>query len=503
MHEIVTLQLGERSNYIATHFWNLQESYFTYNEDSDHLIDHDVHFRPGLGADGTETFTPRTVIYDLKGGFGALRKYNALYEVEDSSGVLRGLWDGNQVVQTQPNIPQSEYQKNLDTGVQPPDLTSDSVRYWSDFNRIFYHPRSIVQLNEYELNSSLMPFEHWSAGEDLFGDLDKEHDLLDRDIRPFMEECDQIRALQIFTGSDDAWGGFAARYADRLRDEYGKTGIWVWAIEDGAKVPRQKQMSKMVNTAKTLNSISPLSTLYCPIIDSPPTLPSYLTVDFKSEWSKAALIASAVETVTLPARLRPHHDFESSLMGHSGGTQTIFELQSSMIRRDSNKRPRWVTYEDDLSGLDEDVKLDFDLNFTIPKAMTDGTTVFTQAQVFRGRKEEFAHDATSAVEDIGLARKMRFYTSKPALKRFSTTLRFPLPDSYPRNLFSDYDAETGVELYTALSSTSRIGDKLKDLQTIASRMVGVEERETLTNGLGELREAYEKGWMSETDSDDD
>lgn len=24
MHEIVTLQLGQRANYLATHFWNLQ-----------------------------------------------------------------------------------------------------------------------------------------------------------------------------------------------------------------------------------------------------------------------------------------------------------------------------------------------------------------------------------------------------------------------------------------------------------------------------------------------
>lgn len=24
MHEIVTLQMGQRANYLATHFWNLQ-----------------------------------------------------------------------------------------------------------------------------------------------------------------------------------------------------------------------------------------------------------------------------------------------------------------------------------------------------------------------------------------------------------------------------------------------------------------------------------------------
>jgi hypothetical protein len=92
-----------------------------------------------------------------------------------------------------------------------------------------------VQLNEYELGSSLMPFEKWSVGEDLFSSLDKEHDVLDRDLRPFVEEADQMQAIQLLTNVDDAWGGFAARYMDRLRDEYGKTAIWVWGLEDGIK----------------------------------------------------------------------------------------------------------------------------------------------------------------------------------------------------------------------------------------------------------------------------
>lgn len=94
MHEIVTLQLGQSSNYLATHFWNAQESYFTYSEREEPVIDHDVHFRPGLGADGSETYTPRTIIYDLKGGFGTLRKFNALYDIQDEpSG--QGVWCGS------------------------------------------------------------------------------------------------------------------------------------------------------------------------------------------------------------------------------------------------------------------------------------------------------------------------------------------------------------------------------------------------------------------------
>jgi hypothetical protein len=92
MHEIVTLQLGQRANYLATHFWNAQESYFTYSDFEEPVVDHDVHFRAGLGADGAETYTPRTIIYDLKGGFGTLRKYNALYQIENEDAATQNLW---------------------------------------------------------------------------------------------------------------------------------------------------------------------------------------------------------------------------------------------------------------------------------------------------------------------------------------------------------------------------------------------------------------------------
>lgn len=135
------------------------------------------------------------------------------------------------MVHKQTPIDPSTYQESLDTGTAAPELTTSSVRYWSDFSRVFYHPKSIVQLNEYELNSSLMPFEKWAMGEELFSSLDKDHDIVDRDLRPFIEEADQMQGIQIMTGIDDAWGGFAAKYLERLRDDYGKTPIWVWGLQ--------------------------------------------------------------------------------------------------------------------------------------------------------------------------------------------------------------------------------------------------------------------------------
>ncbi len=137
-----------------------------------------------------------------------------------------------------PRIPQSEYQRATfdDISIAPPKLRTETVRYWSDYNRILYHPRSMIQINDYDLNPSLLPFERWETGEELFSNMDQEVDLLDRDLRPWAEECDALQGIQVICGGDDAWGGFAAKYVERVRDEFGKMALWVWAEETGMRV---------------------------------------------------------------------------------------------------------------------------------------------------------------------------------------------------------------------------------------------------------------------------
>lgn len=141
---------------------------------------------------------------------------------------------GQPVIHRQDAITPSAYQQSLDAGTTAPPLSTSTVKYWSDFSRVYYHPKSIVQLNDFELNSTIMPFEKWHTGEDLFANLDKEHDILDRDLRPFAEESDQMQGLQIITGLDDAWAGFSTNYVERLRDEYGKIPIWIWGVQEPA-----------------------------------------------------------------------------------------------------------------------------------------------------------------------------------------------------------------------------------------------------------------------------
>lgn len=48
MKEILYIQAGPFANFVGTHFWNTQESYFTYEDGQDPAVFHDRSFREGL-----------------------------------------------------------------------------------------------------------------------------------------------------------------------------------------------------------------------------------------------------------------------------------------------------------------------------------------------------------------------------------------------------------------------------------------------------------------------
>ncbi|KAM5447868.1 mtDNA inheritance, partitioning of the mitochondrial organelle [Microsporum audouinii] len=478
-----------------------QESYFTYSENEESPVNHDIHFRGGIGADGTETFTPRTLIYDLKGGFGTLRKYNALYQLEENQpGLDSALWDTSGVLQQQPKIPQGEYQRCLDMGLPAPELTPETVRYWSDFNRVFYNPRSIQQINEYDLGSQLVPFEDWSRGQSLFSELDGEHDLLDRDLRPFAEECDQLKGIQIFSGTDDAWGGFAASYVDRLKDEYGGKSIWTWAINGSSDPQREKRRLASANMARSLSEMCSQVTAFIPIAALPTRTPHYVRSDLHHIWYSSALISLVLESVSLPARLRGREALDLWEMA-SSGSRNIYSLQStigaSLItdeRKTSQGAPRTITNHWDDDGSQEQPK-QFDIQLS-PHALVANhdAQVFQQLSVWRDSMTDTS-DSPATSKHTGPSMNTRSVDS---------SLEYPILDSFPRDLVSDQGPPgSTLKVHAALSVSSQAGGYLKDLQRSVGIHVPFDQREELSNSLTTLSEAYIDGWRSDSDSGDD
>ncbi|KAI1374648.1 tubulin nucleotide-binding domain-like protein [Hypoxylon crocopeplum] len=534
MREIITLQLGQQSNYLANHFWNTQESYFTYDANEESPVDHDVHFRPGIGSDGSETYMPRTVIYDLKGGFGTLRKINALYEIDDDA-ASSSLWPGKTVVHRQQPIEASAFQESLDTDQAPPELTTSTVRYWSDFNRVFFHPKSVIQLSEYELNSTVMPFEKWHMGEELFASLDKEHDLLDRDLRPFVEEADQMQGLHVMTGIDDAWGGFAARYMERLRDEYGKTPIWVFGVQEPNRgLPREKRLLKLVNKARALAELNSQASLVVPMALPESPLPSTVRLDSSSRWHVSALLSAALESTTLYTRLKTTDRAYSSNLANMTdllnvfGKQTIANLEMSISEtqrprqnggtngnanglngRGENVRSLYETTNVDdasesgsqkgVATLDIDLSSPHDLNLD-PNRRRRKRHVFSQVLADRG-----LDDLERSKDDDELEMREQGVRRRPKVHNYRSRVAFPIIDSYPK-IFRDsygHPMKDHISIQTALSTDSTVTDKVKALRNTVVRSINLEDRETIGNDLAEIADSYKEGWSSDSDEDDD
>ncbi|KAF2816683.1 protein DML1 [Mytilinidion resinicola] len=523
MHEIVTLQFGQEANYLGTHFWNAQESYFTYPPEEESPVNHDIHFRPGIAPDGSETFTPRALVYDLKGSFGSLKKVNALYEVEDEGPVGgRGVWSSPPIIRHAPPIPPSPYQVHLDAGLPPPPLTAASVRYWSDYARVYYHPKSLVQLSEFDVGDAThRAWEKWDVGADLFGTLDREEDLLDRDLRPFIEECDSLQGLQILTSVTDAWGGWTARWTERLRDEFGKLGIWVWGLEQGGNEPinREKRLTRLANSARSLYEISEQASVYVPVANTPLKAPSYLSLNANSKWQASAVHALAFESMTLPSRLRAGNGQRGSLNEleetiNSTGKRRIAKLEFSVADPDiledkvvaeaaqADKVGAVLTRQDESNSKDDRLNdFDADLSTTeLPGVRQRGARrkkehIFGRAESSRG--------AWSIAEGSEGRDMHDGFHNGPIVQRYSSSLLFPLLDSFPSIINVGDGHANKVAVYTGLTTCASIAEQVRATEQLVRRLVSMEEREAISNGLAMIAEEYEEGWDSGTDSDDD
>ena len=151
--------------------------------------------------------------------------------------------------------------------------------------------------------------------------------------------------IQIWASGDDAWGGFASKYAERLRDEFGKIGIWTWSTEEEeGRGVRAKQLLRLTNAARMLMEMSTHASMFIPLSLSA-RLPQYVQLDHNSEWHTSAMLSSALETMILPSRMKRIEfnrgflsDMEASL--NINGNQRISQMQCSVLEPEIAITPR-------------------------------------------------------------------------------------------------------------------------------------------------------------------
>lgn len=249
-------------------------------------------------------------------------------------------------------------------------LTTSSIRSFTDYLTPFYHPRSlrpvlVLSLSQSTLaqpissatttshsqppNSPASSFQQWQAGEELFSTLNADQELLDSDLRFWIEECDSLQGVQLFVDAETAWGGFAKGWMDGLRDELGaKSSVWVWAVGDsqsgdeatiGPEIREKRRTTRLRNSTYSMFELSPLSSMYIPISPGPSAknTPSYLNLERASAWHTAAVQCAALETSTVSARLgRTTNESERGLLRdmeeavNRGGERKIMGLSLSI-----------------------------------------------------------------------------------------------------------------------------------------------------------------------------
>ncbi|KAG0339502.1 mtDNA inheritance, partitioning of the mitochondrial organelle, partial [Podila humilis] len=330
MHEIITLQFGHYANFVGTHFWNTQEAHFNYQqlgeeeEQAPDLVNHDCLYRVGQTNKGIDTYTPRAMIFDLKGGFGSVKKYK-LYESEPPKEQFQTQldlsWDPSKMetFQEQEYTP-SAYQKHLEDeelgmadAEDEDDVPMNEIRTWSDYNRVYFHPKSMVTATGYMLDSEFMPFDVFSYGRYAFLETEKEQDSYDENFRLFAEECDQLQGFQVLADVLDGWGGFATSYLEQLKEDYPKATVVTYGLSDdkmGKTSTMKEKQTTLVNEALALSNLTRLSSLYVPV--KAPIRQSLvsdgwsknLRLDTNSRYHTSAFISAGIDSALLPCRLR-------------------------------------------------------------------------------------------------------------------------------------------------------------------------------------------------------
>nr|CAB3264035.1 protein misato homolog 1 [Phallusia mammillata] len=356
-NEIITLQLGRYANYVGTHWWNIQESAFAY-QDGDELSesDPDAMFREGETLRGETTFTPRLVLVDTKDSLATLPSQGSLYN-EESYGEedAHYLWDNGVDVHQSKALPKNQFLQDLQKEeLQAPtngfqnghssNCSSDPKSYafekvvstWSDYKRIHYHPRTTILIDSNPVDKSKLESFHFGYEEAKTGTVLNE---IEESVRFFAEECDALQGFHILCNMDDAFGGMACSVSEYINDEFGRNIC--------ACFPVLHPPSPLANVSKLRNrSLSNLLTLEGLLETSGFVVPlsvcqelfkskaksfPHLIYNAQLEYHTSAVLAASLECMTRAYRSRSRRSSVSDIVVNMvSGSRKLLELSSSL-----------------------------------------------------------------------------------------------------------------------------------------------------------------------------
>ncbi|KAL1463128.1 hypothetical protein WDU94_014912 [Cyamophila willieti] len=308
--EIITLQFGQYSNFIGTHWWNLQVC----------LLVHNYHIKL---KEKEVTFTPRMLLVDLK---GSIQLYeNELYEdVITQADILNSIstWSPDKVeVVNEPSSKTNEFLEDLKNFENNGDVfqlfldykdynLEENVTYWSDFMRTRYHPRSFNVIDEYQHGNTGQPFDCYLQGVEVWKSEAMSEDWTDK-VRAFVEECDCLQGFQILSDATSGFGGLCSSSLQHLKDEYSTKATLVFPVTP-PRTPESNFKLSTVNTVLMMASLGELADMFSPLSLSPDcwnqneTYRQFPLLEYKPSllYHSSAIVSSLLDTLSLSYRLR-------------------------------------------------------------------------------------------------------------------------------------------------------------------------------------------------------
>ncbi|XP_011783732.1 PREDICTED: protein misato homolog 1 isoform X3 [Colobus angolensis palliatus] len=340
--EVLTLQLGHFAGFVGAHWWNQQDAALgraTDAKESPGELCPDVLYRTGRTLHGQDTYTPRLILMDLKGSLSSLKEEGGLYRDKQLDAAIA--WQGKLTTHKEELCPKNPYLqdflsaegvlssdgvwrvKSIPNGKGSPPLTTAttpkplipteaSIRVWSDFLRVHLHPRSICMIQKYNHDGEAGRLEAFGQGESVLKEPKYQEELEDR-LHFYVEECDYLQGFQILCDLHDGFSGVGAKAAELLQDEYSGRGIITWGLLPGPyhRGEAQRNVYRLLNTAFGLMHLTTHSSLVCPLSlggslglrPEPPVNFPYLHYDATLPFHCSAILATALDTVTVPYRL--------------------------------------------------------------------------------------------------------------------------------------------------------------------------------------------------------
>ncbi|KAF9225313.1 tubulin nucleotide-binding domain-like protein [Gyrodon lividus] len=479
MREIVYIQAGSLSNYTGTHYWNTQESYFTYDEDHVSIADFSISFKEGRDVNNQPTLCPRLLAFDHKSNFGSLTKH---LPVEEAL-TCQATWHGDVIHQEQEQIPRSEYHSLLEHEDDLSDLEDKAIdlkiRYWSDFSRVFFDPKSIQAVPDaFEIVES-----DWNANREIFQRYDDDTELMDGSLRLLIEDCHNFQGVQMIQDIP-TFGGFSNSLLTTFRDEYPKATIMSFAClshiaPNDVDLGNSLQIKQVLNDSLSMRSLSELCDLTTPIL--PPPLwqkGSWFSeheVDYKSLYQYSAVLSAHIETATLPLRLR-------------GGLE---DLQSFIAHLNWRKSSPFAALGGTLYSQGPLTTNDFQDVASLSFRSKGDWTPFARRDVSRGFSQEDLAVFNTSNETRSLKEPFFRWNHLPS---YPIPTSFPsiFPGSRPKTLKMMSSLSTSPSMATSLSSYASFVESTVKRRDSALLSMGLEDDEVkeLVNALWEIVDGY-------------